>query len=60
MPTEEEQAKWQHVVPIMNEIPQQKGLVKVAQGKILVTCRKGPLEHGWQKREEAFVSQIPS
>jgi flavodoxin len=59
MPTEEELAKWQRIIPIMNEILQEKGLVKVAEGKILVTGIKGPLEEGWQKKVEAFVSQIP-
>src|SRR5512135_1849958 len=37
MPTEEELAKWQRVTPIMNEILQGRGLVKVAEGKVLVT-----------------------
>ena len=59
MPTEEELAKWQRVIPIMNEILQEKGLVKAAEGKILVTGLKGPLEEGWQKKVEAFASQIP-
>jgi len=59
MPTEEEQAKWQRVIPIMNEILQEKGLAKVAEGKILVTGIKGPLEEGWQKKVQAFASQIP-
>ena len=59
MPSEEEQAKWQRVIPIMNEILQEKGLVKVAEGKILVTGIKGPLEEGWQKKVEAFASRIP-
>ena len=60
MPTEEELAKWQRIIPIMNEILQEKGLVKVAEGKILVTGLKGPLEEGWQKKVEAFASQIPT
>ncbi len=59
MPTEEELAKWQRIIPIMNERLQAKGLVKVAEGKILVTRLKGPLEEGWQKKVEAFASQIP-
>jgi hypothetical protein len=59
MPTEEEMAKWQRVIPIMNQILQEKGLAKVAEGKIQVTGIKGPLEEGWQKKVEAFVSQIP-
>jgi len=59
MPTEEEMAKWQRVIPIMNQILQDKGLVKIAEGKIQVTGIKGPLEEDWQKKVEAFVSQIP-
>jgi multimeric flavodoxin WrbA len=58
MPTAEEVAKWQRVIPIMNEILQEKGLVKVAEGKVQVTGLKGPLEEGWQKKVEAFASQI--
>jgi hypothetical protein len=59
MPTEEELAKWQRVRPIMNEILQGKGLIKVAEGRVLVTGLKGPLEEGWQKKVEAFAAQIP-
>ncbi len=59
MPTEEERAKYQLVIPIMNELLQKKGLVKVAEGKILVTGLKGPLEEGWSKKVEAFASQFP-
>jgi hypothetical protein len=60
IPTEEEQARWQHVIPIMDEILQRKGMVNVAQGKILVTGLKGPLEEGWQQKVEAFASHILS
>ena len=60
LPTEEEQAKWQRIIPIMNDILQEKGLTKVAEGKILVTGLKGPLEEDWQKKVEVFVSQIPT
>jgi len=59
MPTDEEMAKWRCVIPIMNEILQEKGLVEVVEGKIQVTALTGPLEEGWQKKVEAFVSQIP-
>jgi multimeric flavodoxin WrbA len=59
MPSEEEMARWQRVIPIMNELLQEKGLVKVAEGKILVTGLKGPLEEDWQEKLEAFVTQIP-
>lgn len=59
LPTEEEEARWHRIIPIMNEILQGKGLVKVAEGKILVTAIKGPLEEGWQKKVEAYASNIP-
>ncbi len=52
LPTEEELAKYQRVRPLMNEILQEKGLVKVAEEKVHVTAIKGPLE-------EAFVERIP-
>ena len=60
MPTEEELGKCQLVIPVMNQVLQGKGMVKVAEGKIFVTGIKGPLEEGWQKKVEAFVSQILS
>ena len=58
MPSEQELAKWHRIIPIMNEILQEKGLVKVAQAKVLVTGMKGPLEDGWQKKVAAFANQI--
>jgi menaquinone-dependent protoporphyrinogen IX oxidase len=57
--TEEELGKCQRVIPVINEMLQKKGLVKVAEGKIFVTGIKGPLEPNWQKEVEAFVSRIP-
>jgi flavodoxin len=60
LPTEEELARWQRVTPIMKEMLQTKGFVKVAEGKVLVTGMKGPLEDGWQKKVEVFASQIPA
>lgn len=59
MPTEDEVAKWQHVRPIMKQILEEKGLVEVAEDKVLVTGMKGPLEDGWQDKVEAFVARIP-
>jgi multimeric flavodoxin WrbA len=59
IPTEEEIGKCQRVIPIMNEMLQKKGLVKVAEGKIFVTGLKGPLEEDWQKEVESFASRIP-
>jgi menaquinone-dependent protoporphyrinogen IX oxidase len=59
VPTEEQLARWQRVRPIMNEILQGKGLVKVAEDKILVTGIKGPLEEGWQAKVAAFAGRLP-
>jgi menaquinone-dependent protoporphyrinogen IX oxidase len=59
MPTEEEMAKWQRVIPIMNELLLGRGLVRVAEGKVYVTGLKGPLEEGWQQKVAAFAAQIP-
>jgi len=59
MPTGEEPGKCQRIIPIMNELLQGKGLVKVAEDRVLVTGLKGPLEEGWQKKVEAFVARIP-
>jgi hypothetical protein len=59
MPTAEEMARWQRVIPIMSEILGAKGLVKVAEGKVQVTGLTGPLEEGWQKKVEDVVSRIP-
>jgi flavodoxin len=59
MPSEEELGRCQRMIPVMNQMLQEKGLVKVAEGKILVTGLKGPLEEGWQKKVEAFASRIP-
>jgi len=58
--TEEELGKCQRVVPVINEMLQEKGLVKVAEGKIFVIGMKGPLEPNWQKEVEAFASRIPT
>ena len=58
MPTEEEQARWERVIPIMNELLQAKGLVKVAETAVLVTGIKGPLEDGWERKVEAFADQV--
>ncbi len=59
MPTEEELARWQRVIPIMNEILEGKGLVKVADDKVHVTAIKGPLEDGWEQKVAAFAARLP-
>lgn len=58
LPSEEEIGKYQHVLPIMDELLREKGLVKVAQTKVYVTGLKGPLEAGWQKKVETFTNSI--
>ena len=55
VPTEEEVAKWHRVIPIMNEILLNKGLVEVCADKVFVTGMKGPLQDGWQ--ESAFMGR---
>jgi hypothetical protein len=58
MPTPEDRAKWQRVIPVMTEILHEKGLVIVAEGKVIVDGLKGPLEDGWQKKVGAFASEV--
>ena len=58
MPTQQEQDRWERVIPIMNELLEAKGLNKVAEGAVLVTGMKGPLEEGWQDKVAAFAEQI--
>ena len=59
MPTEKELAKYQRVRPIMNEILEGKGFVRIAEDKVYVSGLKGPLEEGWEEKVEAFVAQVP-
>lgn len=59
MPTPEEVAKWQRIIPVMDEILQGKGLKKAAEGTVLVMMMQGPLEEGWQKKVEDFAARIP-
>jgi len=58
MPSPEEMARWQRVIPIMDGILQEKGLVKVAEGKVQVTGLRGPLEEGWEKKVEFFAQNL--
>ena len=58
MPTQEEQDRWERVIPIMNELLEAKGLKKVAEGAVWVTGLKGPLEEGWQHKVAAFAGQV--
>ncbi|MDW5563529.1 MAG: flavodoxin family protein [Methanomassiliicoccus sp.] len=58
MPTEEEMAKWQRTLPILDEMLKSKGLVKVADLIVFVTDLKGPLEEGWQAKVSAFADRL--
>lgn len=58
LPTEEEQAKYQRVIPIMSELLQGAGMVEVAAAKVLVTGMKGPLEDGWESKVDDFADGI--
>jgi multimeric flavodoxin WrbA len=59
MPTPEEVARYQRVIPIMKDLLQKKGMVEVAETKVRVTGLKGPLEDGWEKKVESFTGKIP-
>ena len=60
LPSDEEQAKWQRVRPIMNDILNDKRFANVAEDKIYVTGLKGPLEEGWEAKVQGFVNRILS
>jgi menaquinone-dependent protoporphyrinogen IX oxidase len=60
VPTQEELDRWERVIPVMNELLEAKGLKKVAEGAVLVTGIKGPLEEGWQNKVAACAGQITS
>lgn len=59
MPTEEERARWQHVLRDMREVLAGKGLVEVDEDRVFVTGLKGPLEDGWQQKVDAFADRLP-
>ena len=58
IPTQEEQDKYQRVIPIMSELLTGAGMVEVAAGKVLVTGMRGPLEDGWEAKVDAFADAI--
>lgn len=60
MPSQQELDRWERVIPIMNELLEAKGLKKIAEGAVLVTGMKGPLEEDWQQKVAAFADQITS
>lgn len=60
IPSEEQLAKWQRVRPIMTDILDGKGLVKVAEDCIYVKGIRGPLEDDWKKKTDAFAALVPS
>lgn len=58
MPSQQEQDRWERVIPIMNQLLESKGLRKAAESAVLVTGIKGPLEDGWQDKVAAFADQV--
>lgn len=60
VPTPEEMARWQRVRPIIDEMIRGKGLDKVAEGSVLVTGLKGPLEEGWKEKVAEFAAGLPA
>ena len=59
LPSAEEQARWQRVLPVMSEVLTAKGLTKVAEAKVQVTGMRGPLEDGWRERVAALAAVDP-
>ncbi|MBI0583158.1 MAG: hypothetical protein ISF22_02915 [Methanomassiliicoccus sp.] len=60
VPTEEEMERWRRTIPILCEILNGKGLVKVADKIIFVREMKGPLEEGWQGRVAELADAVAS
>jgi menaquinone-dependent protoporphyrinogen IX oxidase len=58
VPSDQDLAGRQRVIPVMNEILQGKGLVKVAEDKVLVMGLKGPLEEHWREKVRVFVAEL--
>lgn len=58
LPSEDELARWQRILPIMSELLAQKGLVEVAADTVFVTAMRGPLEVGWQDKVSAFAAKV--
>lgn len=60
MPSEEELEKWRRTIPMIDEQLKARGMMKVAEMKAFVEPEnlKGPLEEGWQKTVEIFVTAI--
>jgi hypothetical protein len=58
IPTEMELAKYQRVRPIINEILDNKGLLRIAEDAVYVTGLKGPLELGWEGKVALFASNL--
>ncbi len=58
MPSPEEVAQYERVRPIMDELLAPKRLTKVAEGNVLVTGMKGPLEEGWQNKVAEFAAAV--
>jgi multimeric flavodoxin WrbA len=55
---EELEARHQRVGPIMNELLQAKGFIKVAEEKVHVTGLRGPLEDEWKMKVDAFANEL--
>lgn len=49
----------QRVLPIMRELVEAKGLMKVAEERVYVLGVKGPLEDDWQSKVKALAESIP-
>jgi len=58
MPSMEEVERWYTTIPILTEILDSKGMVKVADMRVFVVDIKGPLEEGWEGVVKDFADRI--
>ena len=60
LPTAQERAKHQRIIPIMNQLLTRDGLVDIADTTILVEAMRGPLEPAWTDKVEELVAKVIS
>ena len=60
MPSPAELEKYRRTIPLMEEILNRKGMVKVADLQVYVLDLKGPLEEDWEGKVRAFAELVLS
>lgn len=60
IPSPAELEKWRRTIPMMEEILNRKGMMKVADLQVYVLDLKGPLEDGWEDKVGVFAELVLS